>query len=231
MKLELCVTDKTGILLAKKYKLDRIELCMNLEQGGITPTNGLTLLALQQHLETHVLIRPRAGGFMYDDQEKETLLAEIHGLMDLPVTGFVVGALKANKEIDTTLLGEIRKLTKTKDLTFHRAFDEMENWQDGVEVLKYFRFKRVLTSGRSANVESGFNKFKMIQEAFGDQLELMTGGGVNPQNIARLANEIQPAGIHFSAASTLKREDSKFATDRLKIDERKLVSMLNEVRK
>jgi copper homeostasis protein len=231
MKLELCVTDKTGILLAKKYKLDRIELCMNLEQGGTTPTNGLVLLALQQRLETHVLIRPRAGGFVYDDHEKETLLAEIHGLMDLPVSGFVVGALKESKEIDTTLLGEIRKLTKTKDLTFHRAFDEMAEWQDGVEVLKYFRFKRVLTSGRSANVETGFDNFKGIKELFGEKLELMPGGGVNPQNIARLANEIRPAAIHFSAASTLKKEDSKFATNRMKIDERKLVSMLNELRK
>ena len=229
MKIELCVTDRLGIELAKKYKFDRIELCMNLSQGGTTPSNGLVLLALQQHLETHVLIRPRAGGFCYDDYEKETILAEIHGLSDLPVTGFVVGALKENKEIDTTFLGEIRKLTRGKELTFHRAFDEMVEWKDGVEILKYFQFKRVLTSGRAANVEKGFTNYAEIKEAFDDKIELMPGGGVNSSNIRKLAEQVQPAAIHFSAASIIQTEDSKFATDRMKIDENKLVGMLKEL--
>ncbi len=226
MKLELCVTDLKGILLAKKYGFNRVELCINLEVGGTTPSNGLTLLALQQQLETHVLIRPRAGGFAYSDLEKETLLAEIHGLMDLPVTGFVVGALKENKEIDTTLIGEIRKLTKKKELTFHRAFDEMTNWENGVEVLKFFRFKRVLTSGRTANVDQGFDNYKQIKEVFGNDLELMIGGGVNQGNIARLAKEIQPDAIHFSAAAAGAVENSSFSINRLQISEKKLTEML-----
>ncbi len=230
MKLELCVTDLAGIHLAKKYKFDRIELCVNLEQGGTTPSNGLVLLALQQKLETHVLIRPRAGGFSYDDQEKETLLAEIHGLMDLPVSGFVVGALKSNKEVDTTLLGEIRKLTRQKELTFHRAFDEMAEWQDGVEILKYFQFKRVLTSGRAANVEAGMNNFAEIKEVFGEKIELMTGGGVNPQNIAQIKKQVEPHAIHFSAVTKREAENSKFATNRMKIDENKLVEMLTALK-
>jgi copper homeostasis protein len=230
MKLELCVTDLKGIQLAKKYRFDRVELCNNLEIGGTTPSNGLTLLALQQHLETHVLIRPRAGGFAYNDLEKETLLAEIHGLMDLPISGFVVGALKENKEIDTTLIGEIRKLTKKKELTFHRAFDEMASWEDGVEVLKFFRFKRVLTSGRAANVDLGLENFKRIQEVFGNDLEMMTGGGVNQGNIGRLAHEINPSAIHFSAAAKGTKDNSSFAINRLEINEQKLVEMLSALK-
>lgn len=229
MKRELCVTDKLGITLAKKYHFDRVELCTNLEVGGITPSNGLVLLALQQKLETHVLIRPRAGGFVYDDLEKETLLAEIHGLMDLPVQGFVLGALKENKTIDTTLLGEIRKLARHKDLTFHRAFDEMNDWEDGVEVLKFFRFKRVLTSGRAANVDLGMANFQEIKNVFGTSLELMLGGGINPGNIKTLAH-IQPDALHFSAATVQTKENSSFAISRLKVDEGKLMAMLNALK-
>lgn len=230
MKLELVATDLEGIRLAKKYNFDRVELCVNLELGGTTPSNGLVLLSLQQQLETHVLIRPRVGGFTYNDFEKETLLAEIHGLMDLPVSGFVVGALKENKEIDTTLLGEIRKLTKQKELTFHRAFDEMENWEDGVDILKYFRFKRVLSSGRAANVDAGLNNYAKIKEVLGEGIELMTGGGVNIGNIAKIEQHVQPDAIHFSAASKIPPEKSKFSTDRMKIDEKKLVGMLNSIK-
>ncbi len=226
MKLELCVTDRLGIALAKKYKLDRIELCMNLEQGGTTPSAGLVLLALQQHLETHCLIRPRSGGFCYDGMEKETILAEIHGLSDLPIRGFVVGALKEDKTIDTTFLGEIAKLTKGKELTFHRAFDEMAAWEDGVEVLKYFRFKRVLTSGREANVDAGIHNFKEIKEVLEGKIELMPGGGVHPGNIFQLATTVQPEAIHFSAATRIAPENSRFTTNRMRIHEEKLKGMV-----
>jgi copper homeostasis protein len=229
MKLELCVTDLEGMRLAKKYKFNRIELCVNLEQGGTTPSNGLVKLALRQKLETHVLIRPRIGGFCYEDSEKETLLSEIHSLLNLPVSGFVVGALKHNKEIDSTLLGEIIKLTKQKELTFHRAFDEMANWEDGSEVLKCLHFKRVLTSGLATNVDAGIPNYAKIKEVFRDKIELMTGGGVNPKNIFSIIQNIQPDAIHFSATSYIDLENSKFATTRMKIDEKKLVSMLQAI--
>ncbi|MGB7343863.1 MAG: copper homeostasis protein CutC [Pirellulaceae bacterium] len=229
MKLELCVTDYAGILLAKKHRLDRIELCANLGQGGTTPSHGLVQLALQ-HIETHVLIRPRVGGFVYDGLEKETLLAEIHQLSKLPVAGLVVGALDANKQIDETLLTDVRKLVKDRVLTFHRAFDEMEDWEAGVEVLKRLRFSRVLTSGRADDVDAGFNSFRKLKEVFADDLELMPGGGIHCQNILRIAEEVQPAAIHFSATSKMPREDSRFATDSLCVAENKLTEILNAVR-
>jgi copper homeostasis protein len=226
MKLELCVTDPKGIQLAKKYKLDRIELCMNLEQGGTSPSPALVHMALNAGLETHALIRPRAGAFVYSEAEKELILAEIHALKYLGVHGFVVGALKENKEIDTTLIGEISKISKGKTLTFHRAFEEMEEWKDGVEVLKFFRFKRVLTAGRAANVDLGFENLREIKAVFGSDLELMTGGGVNENNIRNLIKELGTDAVHFSASSIIIDTNSMFGGKRMEINENRLVSIL-----
>jgi copper homeostasis protein len=59
LQLELCAASIEAIDLAKKYQFDRIELCQNLEQGGLTPSAGLIAAALEQGVNTHVLIRPR----------------------------------------------------------------------------------------------------------------------------------------------------------------------------
>jgi copper homeostasis protein len=230
MKLELCATDPKGLHLAKKYKFDRIELCVNLEMGGLTPSPGLVHMALNLGLETHALIRPRAGGFVYSDIEKELILAEIHALKFLGVHGFVIGALKENKEIDTTLIGEIAKITKGKELTFHRAFDEMAEWQDGVGVLKFFQFKRVLSSGRAKNVDEGMKNYTEIKSLFGTDLELMIGGGVNVKNAKDLVEEIQPSALHFSGANVIQDKNSKFGGNRMEIDEKKVYDILTSLK-
>ena len=40
VKIELCAATQEAVLLAKEKGLDRIELCQNLEQGGLTPSFG-----------------------------------------------------------------------------------------------------------------------------------------------------------------------------------------------
>ena len=230
MKLELCVSDPKGIQLAMKYRFDRIELCVNLEMGGLTPSPGLVHMALNSGLETHALIRPRAGGFVYSDAEKELILAEIHALKYLGVHGFVIGALKENKEIDTTLMGEIAKITKGKELTFHRAFDDMEEWEDGIGVLRFFKFKRVLTAGRAANVNEGMINLHEIKELFGEDLQLMVGGGVNSKNIERIAKEIEPSAIHFSGSNIFQEKNSLFGGNRMLIDEKKVIEILTALK-
>jgi copper homeostasis protein len=230
MKLELCVTEPKGLQIAKKYRFDRIELCVNLEMGGLTPSPGLVHMALNLGLETHALIRPRAGGFVYSDAEKELILAEIHALKYLGVHGFVVGALKENKEIDTTLIGEIAKITKGKELTFHRAFDEMAEWEDGVGVLKFFRFRRVLTSGRAKNVDEGIKNYTEIKELFSTDLELMIGGGVNVKNAKNLIEEIRPSALHFSGANVIQDNNSMFGGSRMEIDEKKVYAIIAAIK-
>lgn len=230
MKLELCVTDPLGLHIAKKYRFDRIELCVNLEMGGLTPSPGLVHMALNLGLETHALIRPRAGGFVYSDAEKELILAEIHALKFLGVHGFVVGALKENKEIDTTLMGEIAKISKGKELTFHRAFDEMAEWEDGVGVLKFFRFNRILTSGRAKNVDEGMKNLLEIRDFFGTSMELMIGGGVNAKNAKELVEDFWPSALHFSGANIINDKKSIFGGNRMEIDEKKVNAILTALR-
>lgn len=77
MKIELCAASVKAIKLAKELNFDRIELCENLMQGGITPSAGRIEYALNSGLETHVLIRLRPGGFNYSKEEIEIMISDI----------------------------------------------------------------------------------------------------------------------------------------------------------
>jgi copper homeostasis protein len=54
----------------------RIELCSNLPEGGVTPSAGMIAMTRKRvSIALHVLIRPRAGDFTYSDLEFEVIEA------------------------------------------------------------------------------------------------------------------------------------------------------------
>lgn len=68
--LEICASSIQSVINADKAGAHRIELCSNLEQGGITPSYGTIQRALlRSKTPIYVLIRPRAGNFVYDNDE------------------------------------------------------------------------------------------------------------------------------------------------------------------
>ena len=128
MKIELCAATVEAIKLAKECKVDRIELCQVLELGGVTPSPGIIEYAVAYGLETHVLIRPRPGGFIYTEEEKEIMLRNALECKELGASGVVVGVLNAFGDIDTGFLELVRsKVGGEMQITFHRAFDDIMN--------------------------------------------------------------------------------------------------------
>jgi copper homeostasis protein len=230
LQLELCAASVEALTLAKTHGFDRIELCQNLEQGGLTPSAGLIGQALNLGLETHVLIRPRAGGFHYEQAEIEVIQREIEFCKNLGVQGVVVGLLKSNFELDKSLLQDLMQLAPELDWTFHRAFDESLDWKRSLDVLMELGFKRVLTSGFASNVEIGLPILVQMCQYANGRIEIMAGGGVNAGNIAKLAQIPNIAAVHFSATQKeLLDEDSAFSETILKVSETRLKRILSAI--
>jgi copper homeostasis protein len=230
LQLELCAASVEALTLAKTHGFDRIELCQNLEQGGLTPSAGLIGQALNLGLETHVLIRPRAGGFYYEQAEIEVIQREIKFCKNLGVQGVVVGLLKSNFELDKSLLQDLMQLAPELDWTFHRAFDESLDWKRSLDVLMELGFKRVLTSGFASNVEIGLPILLQMCLYANGRIEIMAGGGVNAGNIAKLAQIPNLAAVHFSATQKeLLDEDSAFSETILKVSETRLKRILSAI--
>lgn len=230
MKLELCAASVDAILLAKNFGFERIELCQNLEQGGLTPSAGMIQFAMEQGVETHVLIRPRAGGFCYSPEEIKLMEQDLKFCEQLGVQGVVVGMLKSNFDIDTEQLASLKAAFPNFCWTFHRAFDESIDWKRSMDQLMKLGFHRILTSGFASHVDIGLPILKEMKHYANGRIEIMAGGGVNAGNIHKIAAEAQPDAIHFSGTTkVLLDEDSAFSETVLKVEEKRVQRMLDSV--
>jgi copper homeostasis protein len=231
MKLELCAASIEAISLAKSLDFDRIELCENLEQGGLTPSAGMIAYALDHGLDTHVLVRPRAGGFCYSPEEIAVMQRDLAFCQQAGVQGVVVGILKSNFDLDIEALANLKQQFPEFVWTFHRAFDESIDWKRSMDQLIKLGFHRILTSGFASHVDIGLPNLKEMQAYAKGRIEIMAGGGVNAGNIAKIAREAQPDAIHFSGTSkVLLDEDSAFSETILKVDEHRVNRILESVR-
>ena len=145
MKIELCAASFESIQLAQELPIDRIELCQNLEQGGLTPSIGMIDYALGKQIETHVLIRPRAGGFCYSEEELKIMLIDIAHCTQIGVNGIVIGLLTETNEINRLQLEQISEAAQGIEITFHRAFDDTIEWKRSMDLLINMGVKRILT--------------------------------------------------------------------------------------
>jgi len=230
MVIELCAASIEAVQIAKKFNFDRIELCQNLEQGGLTPSSGLIEYALEQNVETHVLIRPRAGGFMYNQAEVDVMIKDIQQCKRINASGVVIGALTEKGDIDTKIISSMLQQAKGMQITFHRAFDESNDYKKSIDVLCEFGFHRILTSGLSKNVDEGFVTLQEVKEYANGRIEIMTGGGVNSSNVKQIVNEIQPDAVHFSGTKkVLVDEDSLFSESILIPNESKVAEILKQI--
>lgn len=230
MRIELCAASIEAIQIAKEFNLDRIELCQNLEQGGLTPSSGLIEYALSKNVETHVLIRPRAGGFVYNQAEVDVMLNNIRQCKQLCVSGVVIGALTIEGDIDSDVVASLVHQAKGMQITFHRAFDESNDYKKSIDLLCELGFHRILTSGLSINVDEGFSTLQKIIEYTKGRIEIMIGGGVNTLNARKIVNGVQPDAIHFSGTEkVLLNEGSLFSDTILMPSRSKVEQILKEI--
>ena len=94
MLLEVVCPGVPALENALQGGAQRIELCSDLSCGGITPSPGLTKLALEiSEVPVFPLLRAREGDFVYSENEKKAMLYDIAAMADLGVHGVVVGSL------------------------------------------------------------------------------------------------------------------------------------------
>lgn len=215
MKLEICANSYASALNAEEAGAHRIELCQELQVGGITPSFGLIKQVVDMlSIPVYVLIRPRSGHFVYSKDELKTMTYNIETCKDLGVRGIVTGALSSTNQIDQVHTKLLLEKSHGMDFTFHRAFDALNNQIEGLEILKSLGIKRVLTSGGKTSAEIGFDNLKLLLDKSESKISIMPGSGINAHNIKRFKstgfNE-----IHASASSIitgLKDENSLFSS-------------------
>ncbi|MDA9312217.1 copper homeostasis protein CutC [Vicingaceae bacterium] len=201
MIFELCTDSIKGAKLAQQFGAKRIELCSALSVGGLTPSPALTALCTNiQQIETHVMIRPTEGDFVYSAAEIEVMMKDIQLQAEAGAKGVVFGCLTKDKTIDIqqniTLVEGARKYGL--ECTFHRAFDFVTFPIEALESIINIGFKRILTSGGKPTANEGIELIRQLVENAIGQIEIMAGSGVNSTNAVALAST-GIAALHFTS--------------------------------
>lgn len=238
--LEVCCGNPESVDAAVFGGARRIELCADLEADGLTPPMSWVRDAKARYpsLTVHVLIRPRAGDFVYTREEADMMVRQIEEALEAGADGIVLGCLTDEKDIDLALAGQLVSLVDTYNLaseldrsdlchaandshffpgptrrvsiTFHRAFDRCRRPFEALEQLIGLGCDRILTSGQGPTVVEGSDMLRALRLRADGRIGILPGGGVTPRNAARILALTGCSEIHASA-STIR--DGKKVTD------------------
>ena len=197
--IEIATADLETTRQAVEGGADRIELCANLGDGGTTPAYG-TLRRCKELFEVPIfpIIRPRAGDFLYSDDEYRTMCFDIEMVKSLGFEGVVIGLLLSDGRIDLPRTAALRELAYPMEVTFHRAFDRCLDPMNALEELISIGIDRILTSGQSLTAPEGVMMIAALQKQANDRIVIMPGSGVRPDNLDLLKEKTGCHEFHTS---------------------------------
>ncbi|AGY41758.1 Cytoplasmic copper homeostasis protein CutC [Mesoplasma florum W37] len=199
MILEVIAKNLEDILLINKSNADRIEFCTSLEVGGLTPSyEEIKQAGENSKLPVNVILRPSARDFYYTADEFEKMLKDLEYIKNTKVSGIVVGIITPEGEINIDRMKKIMKLKGDKTVTFHKAFDQVKNFEKGIETLYSLGVNTVLTAC-GETIELNTENLKKIKNL--NKVTVLAGGGVNEKNILKII----PAAdeIHIGTAARI----------------------------
>ena len=201
--LEISIDSLESAIASEQGGAQRVELCSALREGGLTPSLGL-LRAVRANvgIQVYVLIRPRAGDFLYSKQEHQIMLEDIRIAAQEGVDGVVVGVLTAEGDVDTEQTTALVEFARPMPVTFHRAFDMTRDLQMALEDVIRCGASRILTSGGMPTAVLGQERLQKLATTAGERITVMAGGGVRPANVAALAQATGLTEFHSSMRHT-----------------------------
>ncbi|HEY6448309.1 MAG TPA: copper homeostasis protein CutC [Acidobacteriaceae bacterium] len=204
MDLEICVDSVESATAAARGGAQRVELCSALGEGGVTPSAGL--IRAVRHavsIDIFLIIRPRAGDFLYTDHDFDVMQDDIREAKSLGVNGLALGLLTSDGQIDLDRTRRLVELARPLEVTFHRAFDLAHDLDRALEDVIASGAERILTSGGEASAVRGTDRISHLRQQAGDRIRIMAGGGIRRSNVRKLVERTGIRDVHTSLNNTV----------------------------
>ena len=203
MIVEVCIDSVESALAAQEGGASRVELCAELDKGGITPSAGMIEQVCKSvRIGVHVMIRPRPGDFCYSDHEFDVMKKDIQIARQLGAHGVVLGVLTRDRTVDIPRTNALAALARPMAVTFHRAFDESANLDAAMENLIGLGIDRILTSGgKPSALEGAGNITELVQRSNG-RIAIVAGAGITLENAKAIIGQTGVDEIHVRTGVT-----------------------------
>ena len=195
--VEVAVDSADRAVAAEGAGARRLELCAHLDVGGMTP--GIELIRQVRaavRIPIHVMVRPRPGDFVYSVAEIAEMKSSIKTIAAESLEGIVTGVLLPDGRIDVPRTRELVALASPMQVTFHRAFDKTPDLAAALELVILTGAHRILTSGGSANAQTGASILRSLIHRAANRITILPGGGLHPGNIAEVARATAARELH-----------------------------------
>ena len=185
---EACVERLDEAILAEKNGANRIELCSRLDLDGLTPHRNMIKDVINSvKIPVKVMIRPRAGNFVYHDQELDLMKDDILYCQRVNVSGIVLGVLKEDKTVDLVATRLLSDIATGLDITFHKGIDEVSSIFTELDRLRNIQaVTNILTSGGADSAMEGSDTLKEMVTRYKGQLTIIAAGKITEQNIVKV---------------------------------------------
>jgi copper homeostasis protein len=226
---ELCAPSLAAANAAHRGGASRIELCADLRVGGVTPDIALLESVIDAiSIPVHVLIRPRAGSFVFSDDEFALMRRQVEAVKAAGASGVAIGVLLADGRIDVKRTRALVDLARPMDVTFHRAFDVTADLDEALDAVMETGANSLLTSGGAPDVLTGADSIARLHRRTGSQLEIMAGGGLRLENLSEVLNRTGVSCVHGSLTPHHSANGKTPVADQLQQNVSEAVRLLRE---
>lgn len=209
--LEVAIESVEDARVAVASGADRLELCAELAVGGLTPDRSLyEQIRSEVTVPIVVMLRPRAGDFVWTDAERHEILTRQADFAALPAppTGYVTGMLTPEHSIDLAFARQMREQVTRGELVFHRAFDAIPDRNVGLEELILLGYDRILTSGGRPTAFQGIRDLAELTGRAGQRITILPGGGIKSGNVREILTCTQAGQVHGAFRTPAGRTDA-----------------------
>ncbi len=185
--------------MCAQWNVPRMELCANAMEGGTTPTVK-DIVAVRNLYKgiLGVMIRPYGGSFVLSDEDWREMHKEMNDRLNLGIDFFVFGGLTPDQRLAIEPCRSLVQRAHGVPCVLHRAFDEIEEMNQGLEDAIAAGFQRILTGRGARSLEELSALYKTAKQ----RIEILPGGGIRAHN----APSYLSAGatqLHSAALSAL----------------------------
>jgi copper homeostasis protein len=203
--VEICTDSTDSAIAAESGGAQRVELCSDLVEGGITPSAGLIATVRQKiQIGLQVMIRPRGGDFHYSAEEFDIMRRDIRMAKQLGANGVVFGLLDLDGKVEVERTRDLVELARPLNVTYHRAFDMARDLEQSLEDVISTGADRILTSGAEVAAPNAVPTLQRLIAAAGERIIILVGGGMKPHNAPKVVTATGAKEIHAGLRTTME---------------------------